>query len=78
QLQQLLVMGGVELIAQLMAEDMVDELWLTICPVIIGGKHAPTPCDGPGFRLPHVPQLQLLSAKTLGNEVFLHYRQPRP
>lgn len=73
-IERLLVMGGGELVASLLAEDYVDELYLTLCPLIIGGKTAPTPVGGLGFRLPHAPQLKLLSSEAVGDEIFLHYK----
>ncbi len=73
----LVVMGGGQLVADLMAIDLIDELWLTICPLIIGGYNAPTPCDGPGFSLANAPRFRLISNQTIGNEVFLNYQRQR-
>ncbi|MGC1307224.1 MAG: RibD family protein [Phormidesmis sp.] len=76
-IERLLVMGGGELVASLLADSLVDELYLTICPLLIGGKTAPTPVGGLGFRLPTTPQLKLASVRTEGDEVFLHYTVSR-
>ena len=73
----LLVMGGGQLVAALMAADLIDEMWFTICPLIIGGTQAPTPCDGKGFTLGNAPRFTLVSNETVGNEVFLNYRRQR-
>lgn len=76
-IQNLLVMGGGELVASLLADHLIDELYLTICPLLIGGKTAPTPVGGLGFTLPNTPQLKLKSARTEGDEIFLHYTVDR-
>lgn len=76
-IHHLLVMGGGQLVAALMAADLIDELWLTVCPLFIGGDRAPTPCDGPGFSLDQAPTFTLISSQTVGNEVFLNYQRQR-
>ena len=73
----LVVMGGGQLVAALVAADLIDELWLTICPLIIGGHRAPTPCDGEGFALESAPALTLISSQTIDSEVFLKYERQR-
>ena len=74
-INHLLVMGGGQLVADLMTHDLINELWLTICPLIIGGAQAPTPCDGPGFSLKNAPRFSLVSHHSIGDEVFLNYRR---
>ncbi len=73
QIERLVIMGGGELVASLLANNLIDELYLTICPLLIGGKTAPTPAGGLGFTLPKTPQLKLQSSRVAGDEVFLHY-----
>ena len=72
-IERLLIMGGGELVASLLADGFIDELYLTICPLLIGGKTAPTPVGGLGFTLPRTPALKLLDSRVEGDEVFLHY-----
>ncbi len=71
-LNKLAILGGGELVASLLAEDLIDELWLTICPVIFGGN-APTPVGGKGLIQSQAKKLQLLETKQVEQEIFLHY-----
>jgi 5-amino-6-(5-phosphoribosylamino)uracil reductase len=73
-LNKLAILGGGELVASLLAEDLIDDLWLTICPVIFGGRHSPTPVGGMGLLQSQGKKLQLLEVKQLEQELFLHYR----
>jgi 5-amino-6-(5-phosphoribosylamino)uracil reductase len=67
-------LGGGELIAGLLAAECVDELKITICPLILGGQTAPTLVGGDGFLEAIAPRLELIAAPTIDQEVFLHYR----
>lgn len=74
---RLAILGGGELVASLMELDLIDELWLTVCPLILGGNTAPTPVEGKGFLPDLAPKLQLLEVHAVEQEVFLHYRLQR-
>lgn len=63
--------GGGALNASLLAADLADELWLTVCPVVLGGASAPTPVDGPGLPLPR--RARLREVRREGDELFLRY-----
>lgn len=76
-IRQLAILGGGQLVATLFAENLVDELWLTICPLILGGAMAPTPVDGLGLSVEQAKRLDLLEVKTAASDVFLHYRLQR-
>jgi 5-amino-6-(5-phosphoribosylamino)uracil reductase len=76
-IKRLAVLGGGELVAAMLAVDLIDEIWLTICPLLLGGTNAPTPVAGMGFPEKLAPRLELLSAQVEGQEVFLHYRLQR-
>ncbi|MBE9047067.1 RibD family protein [Pleurocapsales cyanobacterium LEGE 10410] len=76
-LNKLAILGGGELMSSLLAVNSIDELWLTICPVIFGGEAAPTPVGGMGFLQSHGKKLELLEVKQLDGELFLHYRVQR-
>lgn len=68
------VLGGGELVASMLEADLIDELWLTVCPLILGGNTAPTPVGGRGFLSDLAPKLELLEVHQVGQEIFLHYR----
>jgi 5-amino-6-(5-phosphoribosylamino)uracil reductase len=74
---RLAVLGGGELVASMLELDLIDELWLTVCPLLLGGVSAPTPVEGQGFLANLAPRLQLLEVDRVDQEVFLHYRLQR-
>ncbi|HWI57436.1 MAG TPA: dihydrofolate reductase family protein [Bacillota bacterium] len=72
--QRLLCEGGGELNDALFRAGLVDELHLTVCPRIFGGRQAPTIADGTGAgSLAKAARLQLQSAKRHGEEMFFVY-----
>ena len=71
-LNRLAILGGSELFTSLLKLDLIDELWLTICPTIFGGD-APTLVGGKGFIQSQAKKLTLLEVKQIEQEVFLHY-----
>ena len=74
--QRLLVEGGGGLNDALFRAGLVDELHLTICPKVFGGRNAPTIVDGSGFRrLRKALPLQIKSFQRIGNEVFVVFRR---
>ena len=76
-IKRLAILGGGKLVASVLAAGLVDELWLTVCPLILGGADAPTAVEGKGFLADLAPKLELLAVKQVGQEVFLHYRVDR-
>ena len=73
--KRLLCEGGGEVNAALFEEGLVDEVHHTLCPLVFGGRHAPTMADGHGFpALAQAARLRLKSMKRVGDEMFLIWR----
>ena len=76
-LQRLVVLGGAQLAASLLAVDRIDALQLTLCPLLLGGDHSWLPAtallpDGlAGWRLEQHHDLG-------GNELLVRYKRDRP
>ncbi len=77
--KRLLCEGGGEINGALVTAGLVDEIHVTLCPVILGGRTAPTLADGAGFAaLADAAALELQSRRRVGDEMFLVYRVIAP
>jgi riboflavin-specific deaminase-like protein len=73
--KRLLCEGGGEVNAALFEAGLVDEVYLTFCPLIFGGRTAPTMVDGRGVdEVSKAVKLRLASFKRWSDELFLVYR----
>ena len=76
---QTLVCEGGPLLAKGLAEiDAIDELFVTIAPILFGGAGAPGILGIPGTFLPSSRVFQLASMKVEAAECYLHYLANRP
>jgi 5-amino-6-(5-phosphoribosylamino)uracil reductase len=73
-LRRLVLLGGAELAGQLLQQQLVDELQLTLCPQLLGGGHAWLPA-----ALELEPNRWLLEEQRPlgGDELLLRYRRLR-
>ncbi len=69
----LLVEGGGELNWGLVKDGLVDELYVTVAPSLLGGRSAPTLLEGEGFPLAGRRRLELLELGRQGDEVYCRY-----
>ena len=78
-IHRIMVEGGGTLIAGLIEEGLVHEIYTFIGNIIIGGKNAPTFTDGEGFVLESAfPRLNLLEARRLEGGILLHWKVENP
>jgi riboflavin-specific deaminase-like protein len=78
--RRLLSEGGGEVNDALFRAGLVDELHLTWCPRVFGGRAAPTISDGRGnLRLRDAAQFEPMKSRRVGDEHFLVFRRaPSP
>ena len=77
--QKILCEGGGELNTALFRQNLVDEIYVTICPLIFGGRAAPTMADGLGVsRTEEAARLRIKSLQRVGHELFLVYTLRKP
>lgn len=75
--KRLLCEGGGDLNDAMFRAGLVDEIHLTVCPKVFGGRNAPTIAEGLGFgKLQLAAQFQLKSFKRIGDEMFLVLGRP--
>lgn len=77
-IKTVLIEGGGTVIYNVLSHGLVDELYVYMGSIIIGGKKTPTLADGEGIEsIKHLIQLTLIEMKRVGNGVLLHYQLSR-
>jgi len=71
--QKLVCEGGGQVFRSLLAEDLVDEVYLTLCPRVFGGALAPTLTGLAGEFLPRSIRCELAGMEVFEGECFLRY-----
>jgi riboflavin-specific deaminase-like protein len=72
--KRLLCEGGGELNDALLRARVVSQIHLTVCPLILGGRSAPSIADGIGWSsLVQATRCRLKSRRQIGDEQFLVY-----
>jgi 2,5-diamino-6-(ribosylamino)-4(3H)-pyrimidinone 5'-phosphate reductase len=69
----LLLEAGGDLLFELFKLNLIDEIYLTLCPLIIGGIDTPTLSDGEGFDADSLKNFSLVSQEVCDDEIYLHY-----
>lgn len=76
-IENVLVEGGGETIASFFSAGLVDRYTVFVGGLIIGGRTAPTPCDGDGWVKEGGMRMNLVSCETLGNGALLTFEPVR-
>jgi riboflavin-specific deaminase-like protein len=71
--RRLVCEGGAQVFRSLLEADLIDELYLTLCPRIFGGVKAPTLSGVAASFLPRSTRLRLKSMTVVDGECFLRY-----
>ena len=66
-----LLEGGGGLLGPFLAEDRVDRLHVTLCPIVLGGDVGVAGAHA--WSLARAPRLRLASSEVVGDEVYLTY-----
>ena len=74
-IKRIMVEGGAYLNWSLISQGLVDEIYVFIGPMLIGGDSAPTLLDGQGYRK-DFPALRLASVEQLDKGVLLKWTLP--
>jgi 2,5-diamino-6-(ribosylamino)-4(3H)-pyrimidinone 5'-phosphate reductase len=75
--ERLLVEGGGELNWGFVAADLLDELYVTVAPSLLGGSLAPSILEGDGLGMDDRRRLRLVSCDPRGDEVYLRWEVER-
>ncbi|MBA4149160.1 MAG: dihydrofolate reductase family protein [Verrucomicrobia bacterium] len=72
--KRLLSEGGGEVNDALFRANLVDEVYVTLCPFLFGGRNAPTLADGQGVaKLAEATKLKRKRMKRVGDELYMVY-----
>jgi len=74
-INKLMVEGGSTIIWNFLKHGFVDDLFVYIGPMIIGGKYTPSMADGDGItQVEDMVNLEVVDVKKQGNGILAHYR----
>lgn len=75
EINKLMVEGGSTIIWNFLKQGFVDDLFVFIGPVIIGGKYTPSMADGEGItKNENIVNLEVVDVNKIGNGILVHYR----
>jgi 2,5-diamino-6-(ribosylamino)-4(3H)-pyrimidinone 5'-phosphate reductase len=75
--ERLLVEGGGELNWGFVSAGLLDELYVTVAPCLLGGRAAPTLLEGDGLAMAARVRLRLADLRREGEEIYCRYQVVR-
>lgn len=75
--ERLLVEGGGELNWEIVEQDLLDELYVTVAPCLLGGRNAPTLLEGEGLGMRGIVRLRLAAVDRHGDELYCRFEVVR-
>ena len=73
-IHRLLVEGGSQIYTALLARDLVDEIFVTLAPTLLGGAGSPSWLLGPERPMAERRHLRCITVEREGDEIFCQYR----
>jgi len=74
-IKTLMVEGGSTVIWNFLKQRLVDDLYVYVGPMIIGGKNTPTLADGDGIKsIGELISLEIANINRLGHGILIHYK----
>jgi riboflavin-specific deaminase-like protein len=74
-IKKMLLEGGGELNAAFLEAGLVNRIYLTLCPILVGGAESPTFFEGKGFSEGHFVKFRLASCKQHSGELYLIFEK---
>ena len=74
-IKTLMIEGGSSINWSFLKEKLVDELFVYLGPIVVGGKNTPTLVDGIGIKnINELISLEITNIKRLGNGIIITYK----
>lgn len=77
-IQTLMVEGGGHIMNLFLKDKAIHELYLTLCPLLLGGTDNPSLLTGQGFTVGTAPRTQVIHSEWTEQELYLHLKLHYP
>jgi len=73
-IETLSVEGGGHIVNLFLQAKALDEFYLTLCPLFLGGQSDSSLVTGPGFSIADAPRTEVIQAEWKGQELYMHLK----